>query len=149
MSIVLNIYLIELPLNSVLLLLIQLVRMKMEILEKTFGLLLKALPITIRRKISLIKLLMDVSSSQESLLEDHLLLTNRFNIHRCSDYCLTSKSGRRKKCRMEFGTEFSAGKEPRETSAIITDTNGSLRLEMGRPSHACSAFGVSHSGSEG
>jgi hypothetical protein len=47
---------------------------------------------------------------------------------------------------MEFGTKFSAGKEPRETSAIITDTNGSLRLEMGRPSHACSAFEVSHSG---
>ena len=44
MRIVLSIYLIELPLNSVLLLLIQLVRMKMEILEKTVGLLLKALP---------------------------------------------------------------------------------------------------------
>ena len=73
---------------------------------------------------------MDVSSSQESLLEDHLLLTNRFNIHRCSDYCLTSKSGRRKKCLMEFGTEFSSGKELRQTPAIITDKNGSLRLEM-------------------
>ncbi|XP_021371429.1 uncharacterized protein LOC110466321 [Mizuhopecten yessoensis] len=36
----------------------------------------------------LLKLLMDVSESQESLLEDHLLLTNRVNIHRCSDYCL-------------------------------------------------------------
>ena len=36
----------------------------------------------------LIKLLMDVCSSQETLLEDHLLLTNRINMHRCSDYCL-------------------------------------------------------------
>lgn len=36
----------------------------------------------------LFKLLMDVSSSQESLMEDHLLLTNRFNLHHCSDYCL-------------------------------------------------------------
>ena len=35
----------------------------------------------------LIKLLMDISFSQEILLEDHLLLTNRFNLHRCSDYC--------------------------------------------------------------
>jgi hypothetical protein len=36
----------------------------------------------------LIKLLMDVSMSQETLLEDYVLLANRFNIHRCSDYCL-------------------------------------------------------------
>jgi hypothetical protein len=32
----------------------------------------------------LIKLLMDVSKSQETLLEDYVLLANRFNIHRCS-----------------------------------------------------------------
>jgi hypothetical protein len=31
---------------------------------------------------------MDVSESQESILEDHLLLCNRINLHRCSDYCL-------------------------------------------------------------
>jgi hypothetical protein len=92
-------------------------------------------PLPPEEKNPLIKLLMDVSSSQESLLEDHLLLTNRFNIHRCSDYCLTSKSGRRKKCRMEFGTEFSSGKELRQTPAIITDKNGSLRLEMARDHH--------------
>jgi hypothetical protein len=58
----------------------------------------------------LIKLLMDVSASQESLLEDHLLLTNRFNIHRSSDYCLTLKSGKNKKCRMEFGSKLSLNK---------------------------------------
>ena len=75
---------------------------------------------------------MDVSSSQETLLEDHLLLTNRFNIHRCSEYCLTSKSGKTKKCRMEFGTETSPGKELRETPAIVHDKNGCLRLEMVR-----------------
>ena len=65
----------------------------MEILEKKFwpppeG----TAPLPPEEKNPLIQLLMDVSSSQESLLEDHLLLTNRFNIHRCSDYCLTSKS---------------------------------------------------------
>ena len=53
-------------------------------------------PMPPEEKNPLIKLLMDVSSSQESLLEDHLLLTNRFNIHRCSDYCLTLKSGKNK-----------------------------------------------------
>jgi hypothetical protein len=36
----------------------------------------------------IIKLVMDVSISKETLLEDYVLLTNRFNIHRCSDYCL-------------------------------------------------------------
>lgn len=35
----------------------------------------------------LLKLLMRVSESQESLLEDHLL-ANRINIHRCFNYCL-------------------------------------------------------------
>jgi hypothetical protein len=46
------------------------------------------------------------------LLEDYVLLTNRFNIHRCSDYCLKkSKTGKEKACRMEFGTESSPGKE--------------------------------------
>ena len=33
---------------------------------------------------------------------------------------------------MEFGTQFSSGKELRQTPAIITDKNGSLRLEMAR-----------------
>ena len=35
----------------------------------------------------LLKLLMDVSESQEPLLEDHILLANRINLHRCSEYC--------------------------------------------------------------
>ena len=42
----------------------------------------------------LVKLLTDVSHSQECLLEDHLLLTNRINLHRCSDYCLTTPKNR-------------------------------------------------------
>ena len=42
----------------------------------------------------LLKLLMDVSDTQQLLLEDHLLLTNRMNIHRCSDYCLQSRKGK-------------------------------------------------------
>jgi hypothetical protein len=51
---------------------------------------------------------------------DQLLLTNRFNIHRCSDYCLTLKSGKNKKCRMEFGSKSSPGKQLREIPAIAT-----------------------------
>jgi hypothetical protein len=82
----------------------------------------------------LIKLLMDVSASQESLLEDHLLLTNRINMHRCSDYCLRrhkdSNDGRI--CRMEFGTESTPGKQIREKPAIVKDRNKCLRLEMER-----------------
>jgi hypothetical protein len=61
------------------------------------------------------------------------LLTNRFNIHRCSDYCLIkSKTSKEKACRMEFGTKSSPGKEIRETPALVKDKNGSLRLEMSR-----------------
>lgn len=45
---------------------------------------------------------MDTSLSQDSLLEDYLL-TNRINIHRCSDYCLRQRGSRKEKtCRMEF-----------------------------------------------
>ena len=73
---------------------------------------------------------MDVSSSQETLLEDRLLLTNRYNIHCCSDYCFTSKSGQTTKCRLEFGTEISLGKKLRETPAIVNDKNCCLRLKM-------------------
>ena len=84
----------------------------------------------------LVKMLMDVSESQESLLEDHLFLTNRINIHRCSDYCwVTPKRGAnqgKKVCRMEFGPKDNPGKELRDIPAIVKDKNGSLRLEMER-----------------
>ena len=73
---------------------------------------LRALPLyRPKKKNPLVKLLMDVSLSQETLLEDYLLLTNRFNIHRCSDYCLSkSKSANKKLCRLEFGSESKPGK---------------------------------------
>ena len=83
----------------------------------------------------LVKLLMDISASQESLLEDHLLLTNRINLHRCSDYCLKppkSKRSSEKVCRMEFGSPSSPGKPCRTTPELVKDKNGSLRLEMAR-----------------
>ncbi|XP_061185108.1 uncharacterized protein LOC133193154 [Saccostrea echinata] len=84
----------------------------------------------------LLKILMDVSESQESLLEDHLLLTNKINIHRCSDYCLQipKHRGRSSKrvCRMEFGTEDNPGKTLCSKAAVVRDKNGSLRLEMER-----------------
>ena len=71
--------------------------------------------------------------SQQTLLKDYVLLTNRFNIHRCSDYSLIkSNTGKEKACRMEFGTESSPAKEIRETPALVKDKNGSLRLEMSR-----------------
>ncbi|CAG2201823.1 unnamed protein product [Mytilus edulis] len=82
------------------------------------------------------KLLMDVSESQESILEDHLLLCNRINLHRCSDYCLraprNNPSNPVKQCRMEFGTSLNPGKTVRDNPAIVKDRNGSLRLEMER-----------------
>ena len=84
----------------------------------------------------LIKLLWDVSGSQESLLEDYLLLTNRFNIHRCSDYCLrpskSNKAPNEKLCRMEFGSSTLPGKPLRNHADIVKDRNSSLRLEMER-----------------
>ncbi len=74
---------------------------------------------------------MDVSSSQESILEDYLLITNRLNIHRCSDYCLRKfPHSSEKSCRMEFGTESKPGKALRSDPAIVKDRNGSLRLEL-------------------
>ena len=80
----------------------------------------------------LVKLLTDVANSQESLLEDHLLLTNRINIHKCSDYCLRNAKNGTRTCRMEFGKEGDGGKPLRSEPAIVSDKNGSLRLEMAR-----------------
>ena len=81
----------------------------------------------------LVKLLMDTSSSQDSLLEDYLLLTNRINIHRCSDYCLRQRGPRKEKtCRMEFGTLSSPGKELRNKPAIVSEKNKSMRLGIPR-----------------
>ena len=79
----------------------------------------------------LVKLLIDVSESQESLLEDYLLLTNRFNLHRCSNYCLR-KSGSNSVCRMEFGNASNPGKPLRTNPSIVKDRNGCPRLEMSR-----------------
>ena len=78
---------------------------------------------------------MDVSESQESLLQDHLLLTNHINLHRCSDYYLRAPRSRNKsikECRTEFGNEDSPGKDLRVSPAVVKDKNGSLRLEMAR-----------------
>ena len=80
----------------------------------------------------LIKFLMDVSQSQESLL-DHLLLTNRINLHRCSDYCLRKQGySNNFNCRLEFGTKENPGKPLRSESAIVRDKNKSLRSKMPR-----------------
>ena len=83
------------------------------------------------------KLLMDASSSQSELLEDYLLLTNRFNIHRCSDYCLVPTKSKKesvseKVCRMEFGKTSAQGKKIQSYPSLVKDRNGSLSLEMTR-----------------
>ena len=83
----------------------------------------------------LTKLLMDVCQTQESLLEDHLLLSNRINLHNCSNYCLRPpRTGIKtiKDCRMEIGNEQSPGKRLKESPAIAKDKNGSLRLEIAK-----------------
>ena len=81
----------------------------------------------------LVKLLMDTSSSQDSLLEDYLLLANRINIYWCSDYCLRQRGPiKEKTCRMEFGTLSLPAKELRNKPAIVRDKNKSMRLEMPR-----------------
>ena len=85
----------------------------------------------------LVKLLMDVGESQENILEDYLLLTNRINLHRCSDYCLRDPKSNKsksteKQCRMEFGTLSAPGKTIRNEPSIVLDKNGSKRLEMAR-----------------
>ena len=85
----------------------------------------------------LLKLFMDVSDSQESILQDHLLLTNRINLHRCSDYCLrkphsSASNNGKKVCRMEFGSTESPGRILRDAPCLVKDKNGSLRLEMER-----------------
>ena len=78
--------------------------------------------------LTIIILLMDVSSTQDTLLEDHLLLSNRFNIHHCSDYCMTSQRSKPNKqvCRMEFP------KTLRDAPEIVKDRNKAMRLEMPR-----------------
>ena len=80
----------------------------------------------------LIKLLSEIGSTQESLLNDHILLTNKINIHKCSDFCWKKNKKGDKVCRMEFGTEREPGKPLREIPAIVNDKNGCLRLEMKR-----------------
>ena len=78
----------------------------------------------------LIKLLMDASDTQQTLSDDHLLLVNKFNLHRSSDYCLTKNKNKSnpnpKVCRMEFP------KQESDTPAIVKDKNNCMRLEMPR-----------------
>ena len=80
----------------------------------------------------LLKLLGDVADTQENLANDHLMLTNKINLHSCSDFCWRKNRAGKKVCRMEFGTEEKPGKEVRDAPAIVKDKNGSFRLEMTR-----------------
>lgn len=69
----------------------------------------------------LIKLLMEVSQLHDTRLEDHLLLTNRFNLHICSDYSLRTDKAGKTKCRLEFGSPDSPGKQIRDAPAEVKD----------------------------
>jgi hypothetical protein len=84
----------------------------------------------------LLKLLMDAGSTESEISEDHLLLCNKINMHRCSDYCLrtpkNNPSSSMKQCRMEFGTSVNPGKSLRDSPDLVRDRNGCLRLEMER-----------------
>ncbi|XP_078350740.1 uncharacterized protein LOC144635515 [Oculina patagonica] len=87
----------------------------------------------------LVKMLMDISATQDEILEDHLLLVNRVGLHSCSDYCLRTPrhpqeglQPRERVCRMEFGSEFRPGKKVRSCPEIVEDHNGAPRLEMPR-----------------
>ena len=80
----------------------------------------------------LVQLLSDISNDQDSMLQDHLQLTNRINIHRCSDYCYRKTTKAVKTCRLEFGTQKEPGKQLRDAPAIVLDKNKCMRLEMPR-----------------
>lgn len=65
--------------------------MKVVVPTKTCDLLQKELLLYLQKTESpLSKPLMDVRSLQELLVEYHLLLTNRFNLYHCSNYCPSS-----------------------------------------------------------
>ena len=58
----------------------------------------------------LVKMLMQIAATQDTILEDHLLFLNRVGLHRCSDYCLRTPrhpepglQPRERVSRMEFG----------------------------------------------
>ena len=85
----------------------------------------------------LLKMLMEVATTQDGILEDHLLLVNRVGLHSCSDYYLRtplhSEPGLQPKertCHMEFGSEFQPGKKLRSAPDIVRDHNCAARLEM-------------------
>ena len=67
---------------------------------------------------------MDVSSSQQNILDDYLLLTNRIILHIYSDYCLVPPKSKceatsEKVCRMEFGNLSAPGKVLRSDPALV------------------------------
>ena len=87
----------------------------------------------------LVKMLLEIAATQNAILEDHLLLVNRVELHSCSDYCLRTPrhpepglQPRERVCRMEFGSEFSPGKKLRNDPEVMGDHNGAPRLEMPR-----------------
>ena len=87
----------------------------------------------------LVKMLMDIASTQDAILEDHLLLVNRVGLHSFSDYCLRiprhpeqGLQPNERVCHMEFGSEFHQGKKLHREPEIVNDHNGTPRLEMPR-----------------
>ena len=85
----------------------------------------------------LVKMLMDIASTQDAILEDHLLLVYPVCLHSCSDYCLRTlchpEQGlqpNERVCHMEFGSEFHLGKKVHSEPEIANDHNGAPRLEM-------------------
>ena len=86
----------------------------------------------------LVKMLLEIAATQNSIMEDHLLLVNRVGLH-SSDYCLRTPrhlepglQSRERVCRMEFGSDFCPGKKLWNDPEIVVDHNGAPRLEMPR-----------------
>ena len=85
---------------------------------------------------------MDLVSTQDAILEDHLLLVNQVGLHSCSDYCLRTPrhpeqglQPNERVCRMEFGSEFHPGKKLHGEPEIVSDHNGALALRCHVTTH--------------
>ena len=83
----------------------------------------------------LVKMIMNIASTQEAILDDHLLLVNWVGLHSCSDYCLRTprhpEQGLQPNKRvswMQFGSEFHPRKRLHREPEIVNEHNGTARL---------------------
>ncbi len=113
--------------------------MRKESHERIFGLHWKFFWPNIRRERSAGKDAMDIASTHDAILENHLLLVNRVGFHSCSNQCFSTPrhpgqglQPNERVCRMEFRSAFYPGKKLRNAPEIVNDHNGAPHLEMPR-----------------